>query len=183
MRRKTVSKIKVVEQECTLTKLSPFNLALYPPIVSIPIITTSPNRQHSIMHHANFPSLPKLRFKNQICDETFKKSSNRLLTTNKSWCSRPLSVKRSDQRARSSCNLYVTSSPISIVNWLAAHSRHHQPLEIYVDDEKKLTLHGLQQHFVRLEESAKNRKLNDLLDSLEFNQVRGRSVQYACMST
>lgn len=46
-----------------------------------------------------------------------------------------------------------------------------QPLEIYVDDEKKLTLHGLQQHFVRLEESAKNRKLNDLLDSLEFNQV------------
>lgn len=46
-----------------------------------------------------------------------------------------------------------------------------QPLEIYVDDEKKLTLHGLQQHYVRLEESAKNRKLNDLLDSLEFNQV------------
>ena len=46
-----------------------------------------------------------------------------------------------------------------------------QPLEIYVDDETKLTLHGLQQHFVRLEENAKNRKLNDLLDSLEFNQV------------
>ena len=46
-----------------------------------------------------------------------------------------------------------------------------QPLEIYVDDEKKLTLHGLQQHFVRLDEGAKNRKLNDLLDSLEFNQV------------
>jgi len=46
-----------------------------------------------------------------------------------------------------------------------------QPLEIYVDDEKKLTLHGLQQHFVRLEEAAKNRKLNDLLDSLEFNQA------------
>ncbi|GAA5898010.1 hypothetical protein JCM8208_003223 [Rhodotorula glutinis] len=45
------------------------------------------------------------------------------------------------------------------------------PLEIYVDDEKKLTLHGLQQHFVRLDEAAKNRKLNDLLDSLEFNQV------------
>lgn len=49
--------------------------------------------------------------------------------------------------------------------------RLFQPLEIYVDDETKLTLHGLQQHFVRLEESAKNRKLNDLLDSLEFNQV------------
>ena len=46
-----------------------------------------------------------------------------------------------------------------------------QPLEIYVDDETKLTLHGLQQHYVKLAEAAKNRKLNDLLDSLEFNQV------------
>ncbi|KAI3630397.1 hypothetical protein MIR68_011832 [Amoeboaphelidium protococcarum] len=45
------------------------------------------------------------------------------------------------------------------------------PLEIYVDDETKLTLHGLQQHYVKLQESEKNRKLNDLLDSLEFNQV------------
>lgn len=45
------------------------------------------------------------------------------------------------------------------------------PLEIFVDDETKLTLHGLQQHYVKLEEAAKNRKLNELLDSLEFNQV------------
>ena len=47
-----------------------------------------------------------------------------------------------------------------------------QPLEIFVDDETKLTLHGLQQHYVKLDEAAKNRKLNELLDSLEFNQVR-----------
>lgn len=45
------------------------------------------------------------------------------------------------------------------------------PLEIYVDDEAKLTLHGLQQHYVKLQENEKNRKLNDLLDALEFNQV------------
>ncbi|ANB12499.1 ATP-dependent RNA helicase SUB2 [Sugiyamaella lignohabitans] len=45
------------------------------------------------------------------------------------------------------------------------------PLEIYVDDETKLTLHGLQQYYVKLEEKEKNRKLNDLLDNLEFNQV------------
>lgn len=45
------------------------------------------------------------------------------------------------------------------------------PLEIYVDDEAKLTLHGLQQHYVKLQESQKNRRLNDLLDTLEFNQV------------
>jgi len=45
------------------------------------------------------------------------------------------------------------------------------PAEIFVDDESKLTLHGLQQYYVKLTESQKNRKLNDLLDALEFNQV------------
>ena len=45
------------------------------------------------------------------------------------------------------------------------------PLEIYVDNETKLTLHGLQQHYVKLPENEKNKKLNDLLDVLEFNQV------------
>lgn len=45
------------------------------------------------------------------------------------------------------------------------------PLEIFVDDEAKLTLHGLQQYYIKLQENEKNRKLNDLLDSLEFNQV------------
>nr|WCZ58623.1 ATP-dependent RNA helicase [Seculamonas ecuadoriensis] len=45
------------------------------------------------------------------------------------------------------------------------------PIEILVDDETQLTLHGLQQHMVTLAENEKNRKLVDLLDSLEFNQV------------
>merc|ERR1719335_980573 len=45
------------------------------------------------------------------------------------------------------------------------------PHEIRVDEESKLTLHGLLQYFVKLDEKAKNRKLNDLLDALEFNQV------------
>lgn len=44
-------------------------------------------------------------------------------------------------------------------------------MEIYVDDESKLTLHGLQQYYVKLTEAQKNRKLNDLLDNLDFNQV------------
>ncbi|EOD38224.1 hypothetical protein EMIHUDRAFT_433653 [Emiliania huxleyi CCMP1516] len=44
------------------------------------------------------------------------------------------------------------------------------PMEIYVDDSK-LTLHGLQQHYVKLAENEKNRKLNELLDALEFNQA------------
>lgn len=44
-------------------------------------------------------------------------------------------------------------------------------MEMYVDDEAKLTLHGLQQHYVKLKDSEKNRKLFELLDVLEFNQV------------
>ena len=46
-----------------------------------------------------------------------------------------------------------------------------QPMEVYVDDEAKLTLHGLQQHYVKLKENEKNKKLFELLDILEFNQV------------
>merc|ERR1719473_2111979 len=45
------------------------------------------------------------------------------------------------------------------------------PHEIRVDEEAKLTLHGLLQYFAKITEKEKNRKLNDLLDALEFNQV------------
>jgi ATP-dependent RNA helicase UAP56/SUB2 len=44
-------------------------------------------------------------------------------------------------------------------------------LEIYINDGAKLTLHGLKQYYLELKENEKNRKLVDLLDSLEFNQV------------
>lgn len=47
-----------------------------------------------------------------------------------------------------------------------------------MDDETKLTLHGLQQHYVKLEEPSKNRKLNDLLDTLEFNQVSSFTISF-----
>lgn len=66
------------------------------------------------------------------------------------------------------------SSHLQKVHAIGMPSSFHfslQPLEIYVDDESKLTLHGLQQYYIRLPEAQKNRKLNDLLDALEFNQV------------
>jgi ATP-dependent RNA helicase UAP56/SUB2 len=47
----------------------------------------------------------------------------------------------------------------------------HNPLEIYINEGAKLTLHGLQQYYIQLAESEKNRKLVDLLDALEFNQL------------
>lgn len=50
------------------------------------------------------------------------------------------------------------------VDWL-------QPVEIIIDDESKLTLHGLQQYYIQMEENEKSRKICDLLDLLEFNQV------------
>ena len=45
------------------------------------------------------------------------------------------------------------------------------PLEVLVDDEKELTLHGLVQHYVALREEEKNRRLFDILDMLDFKQV------------
>eukprot|EP00178_Gracilaria_changii_P026478 TRINITY_DN814_c0_g2_i1.p2 TRINITY_DN814_c0_g2~~TRINITY_DN814_c0_g2_i1.p2 ORF type:complete len:335 (-),score=63.81 TRINITY_DN814_c0_g2_i1:2485-3489(-) len=45
------------------------------------------------------------------------------------------------------------------------------PIEVIVDDETKLTLHGLLQYYVKLTEAEKNRKMADILDALEFNQV------------
>lgn len=46
-----------------------------------------------------------------------------------------------------------------------------QPQEVCVDKDSKLTLDGLQQHYINLTESKKNRKLKELLDNLKFNQV------------
>eukprot|EP01127_Copromyxa_protea_P000221 TRINITY_DN10197_c0_g1_i1.p1 TRINITY_DN10197_c0_g1~~TRINITY_DN10197_c0_g1_i1.p1 ORF type:complete len:423 (-),score=124.68 TRINITY_DN10197_c0_g1_i1:138-1406(-) len=47
----------------------------------------------------------------------------------------------------------------------------YHPHEIYINEGSKLTLHGLQQYFVNLNENQKNRKLVDLLDALRFNQL------------
>ena len=44
-------------------------------------------------------------------------------------------------------------------------------MEVFVDDQAKLRLEGLMQHYVKIEEQGKNRKLLNLLDKLEFNQV------------
>ena len=55
-------------------------------------------------------------------------------------------------------------------------------MEVYVDDEAKLTLHGLQQHYVKLKDAEKNRKLFELLDVLEFNQVRLMIIALASCS-
>ena len=43
--------------------------------------------------------------------------------------------------------------------------------ELFVDSDSKLTLHGLKQYYVKLEEKYKTQKLVELLDALEFNQV------------
>jgi len=43
--------------------------------------------------------------------------------------------------------------------------------EVFIDNEAKLTLHGLKQFLVKLEEKEKNRKLVELLDNTQFVQV------------
>lgn len=46
----------------------------------------------------------------------------------------------------------------------------NNPTEIYVDQQAKLTLHGLSQFFINLTEGQKLRKLCDILDAVDFNQ-------------
>ncbi len=41
--------------------------------------------------------------------------------------------------------------------------------EIFIDNESKLTLYGLKQYYLKLDEKEKIKKLTDLLDSLQFN--------------
>ena len=45
------------------------------------------------------------------------------------------------------------------------------PFETQIDNEERLTLHGLCQFYHKLDEDKKNRKLIDLLDGPQFNQV------------
>lgn len=45
------------------------------------------------------------------------------------------------------------------------------PVELLEQSEAKLSLDGLRQYYVKLTEAEKNRKLNELLDTLTFNQV------------
>jgi len=44
-------------------------------------------------------------------------------------------------------------------------------VSIFIDDESKLTLHGLQQYYLKVDEKNKTKQLVDILDVLEFNQV------------
>jgi ATP-dependent RNA helicase UAP56/SUB2 len=47
----------------------------------------------------------------------------------------------------------------------------NKPFEVLVDDENNLILEGLQQYYVNLKETEKNKKLTEILDMLQFNQV------------
>ena len=45
------------------------------------------------------------------------------------------------------------------------------PAEVLIENESKLTLHGLRQYYVNVEDRQKIAKLMDLIDQLQFNQV------------
>ena len=77
---------------------------------------------------------------------------------------------RSSEEARQSRSSSPSNSSME-TTYQVCKKFMSDPHEIRVDQESKLTLHGLLQYYVTLEEKVKNRKLNDLLDALEFNQV------------
>jgi ATP-dependent RNA helicase UAP56/SUB2 len=55
------------------------------------------------------------------------------------------------------------------------------PTEVLIENESGLTLHGLKQYYVELKDNEKIKKLMDLIDSLDFNQIIifVKSVAYA----
>lgn len=55
------------------------------------------------------------------------------------------------------------------------------PVEVLIENESKLTLHGLKQYYVDVEERQKIEKLTNLIDQLHFNQIIifVRSILYA----
>lgn len=64
-----------------------------------------------------------------------------------------------------------------VCDWLYIHAHVHvclclQPMEVRVADDTTLKLRSLKQYYVKLLEGQKNRKLLEILDALEFNQVR-----------
>lgn len=63
------------------------------------------------------------------------------------------------------CSATISDQARSICRQISRNAE-----EIFIDD-KKLTLHGLQQHYVEIDEKEKIKRLNDLLDGLDFNQV------------
>jgi len=63
------------------------------------------------------------------------------------------------------------TATLSEENKRIAHKFCSDPIEVYPTDESKLTLHGLVQYYVKLDEGKKTRKLYELLTKLEYNQT------------
>jgi len=62
------------------------------------------------------------------------------------------------------------TATLSSENKKIAEKFCYNPMFILPADESKLTLHGLIQYHLKIDESKKNRKLHALLGSLEYNQ-------------
>jgi len=65
----------------------------------------------------------------------------------------------------------MLSATFSPASRLISQKFTHNALEIFIDNEEKLRLEGLQQYYCQREENQKNGKLLELLDNLQFNQV------------
>lgn len=91
----------------------------------------------------------------------------------KAWAASPLLLAPPGRGSRNNSLFQVVATPFGRRQTYRCHylfATLSQPLEVFIDSTK-LTLHGLIQYFVKLSEKEKNRKLVDLLDTLEFNQV------------
>nr|XP_027205410.1 ATP-dependent RNA helicase WM6-like [Dermatophagoides pteronyssinus] len=86
-----------------------------------------------------------------------------------------LEIRRDVQEIFLACP--VQKQVIMLSATLSPEMRHlckkymQSPVEVIVDDNKNLTLHGLLQYSVKLEEDMKTKKLVELLNTLDYNQV------------
>jgi ATP-dependent RNA helicase UAP56/SUB2 len=65
--------------------------------------------------------------------------------------------------------MFSATLPSEVKTLAAKFMQHHE--EVLIDDEHKLVLEGILQYYVNVQEKDKTKKLVDLLDNLQFNQV------------
>lgn len=65
--------------------------------------------------------------------------------------------------------MFSATLPSEVKTLASKFMQNHE--EILIDDERKLVLEGILQYYVDVQEKDKTKKLVDLLDNLQFNQV------------
>jgi ATP-dependent RNA helicase UAP56/SUB2 len=123
------------------------------------IVTGTPGRVHDLVNSKALDVTQLLIFILDECDKLLDNRENRTAVQG-------VFLQTSQKK-----QVMMFSATVPEEVRIIARKFMRTPLEIYVDSEKKLTLHGLTQYYVQVLEENKTRKLIEILDQMEFNQV------------